>query len=247
MTAPLSPIQREYIRIVMAAATRPRVPPQPGWPTPLGHISLPPVGGSGGTTVVCPNGHQVTIGAQFTNLGIRNSAGGNMKVVCDECGESFDAAPGDHVVVNTGVGGRLQVRQVVRAVRDLKDAVKNAGPGEAHEFLRAVQERRPADLAEIGGLLARWVSEHPQAVAFLMDKGVDLLIALLIFWVGRTSAAPADPPPAPIHIDKVVIHVDHDPTDAELEQLIRDAVAPDQAEPEGQEAPQAGEPHQPGS
>lgn len=180
--------------------------------------------------VNCPNGHTVTVPATLKQVRV-TGASMNVAVTCPECHSTFDAAPGDDVVINTH-RGRVTVREVVAALKDLRRVVK-AAPVEDVVALRQTLSTSQglAQLRATGSVLDDWLSANPKVAAFLIDKGVDVFVALIFFWLGTQAQhadEPSAPPPPPaqpaIIIRELNVHVDHEPSDEELEEIVRRAV-----------------------
>lgn len=173
-----------------------------------------------GFETICPNGHHLWVPIGLTEVRI-TGARNNLMIKCQECGASFDAAPGEDVVVNT-VGGRLSVRQLVKATKDLRDAVKQSDVADLIELQEALRDRRVPDVDRLHGPLAAWVTQHPLAAGVLTGVLATVIGGLLLLWLEHTIWP--DPPPVIIEHQEVVVNLDHDPTDAELERIIREAV-----------------------
>lgn len=180
--------------------------------------------------MTCPNGHVVWIPATFHNVRV-TGAQMNLAVTCKVCSVVFDAAPGKDVLIDT-VDGRLQVRQVVRTVRDLRSAAKSA-TSEDLAALKAVASEDGAEIERLTGPFADWAKAHPATAAYVLDKFGDLIVALIVFWVGYLMAGGGSQPakaPAPIIIQHLNVTLDHDPTDQELEQIVRNIVRQEESE-----------------
>jgi hypothetical protein len=182
--------------------------------------------GQMGTFVRCPLcGTDQLLPAHFTNV---TFSGGltNIAVTCRACGRAFDAASGDGAY--STIVGRLQ--RVTAGVRILLDESRD-DPAHARQLLELLERHRtertsPSQLAdEIGEATAggysgfrTWLKEN-QDLAQWVGAGASvaafLVMIILAFFDKPSSQAPAGP--------HVVVNV-QTPTDAELEERIREAL-----------------------
>lgn len=179
---------------------------------------------AGMTWARCPNGHYAPIPGTLTNVRLRGN-GRNLVTTCPTCRVEFDAAPGEDVIVDT-VGGRLQVRQLVKAARGLKDIARNLTVEDVAALRVMLATRGSDDEGELTGPLAEWAERFGPSAKYLIDKFGDLIIGLLVIWGAAhvLGLGGSSPQPQPIHIDHLDVHIDHEPSDEELERIIRRAV-----------------------
>lgn len=187
--------------------------PHPMWPPGIGYF---------GFFVDCPHGHQNFVSGDFDQVRIVGAGGKNIATECHVCHVVFDMAPGQDVEVST-VGGRLTVRQIVTAIKDLRTAVAEATPSEVARLAEVLRGERPAsDLERAPGPIGQWAAQHPHLMATLVGTLSGVIATLLAMWAAPRLGL-GEPTTVIEEQVNVTVVIDHDPDDRELEQIIREA------------------------